>query len=380
MVKINTQPIPPEKTPGKPRILVAPLDWGLGHATRCIPVIYTLMAQNAEVWVAAEGAQEILLKKEFPGLSFLPLSGYRVRYGGSAKSLFWKMLWQTPRILRTIKKEHRWLNDVVIRYGFDAVISDNRYGLYHPSISTIFITHQLAIKTPLGKWAEGLLQRFSYKFINRFGCCWIPDQEEDSLAGELSHPSKMPSVPVKYIGILSRLQKNEPIVKKHRLFISLSGPEPQRTLFENKIVNEISHYKGTATIVRGLPANLSLIPSTNDIKFYNHLTTEEYNREMEEAELVISRSGYSTIMDLARLEKKSILVPTPGQTEQQYLAEYMEQLQMACYSKQDSFSLNKMLETAEGFPYKFPAVVEDSLTEEIMKWVGSLKTPLNLRG
>ena len=365
MIKINTDHTPAEKALRKPRILVAPLDWGLGHATRCIPVIYALIRQNVEVWVATDGAQEALLKKEFPELRFLTLTGYRVKYGRTPKRLIRRILFQLPGLYLTIKKEHNWLKKAINQYGFDAVISDNRYGLYHSSVPCVFITHQLAIKSPLGKWAERLLQRMNYKFINRFTCCWIPDQEKDSLARELSHPLKKPTTPVYYVGFLSRLVSTGQAERKHHLFISLSGPEPQRTLFENKIVNEISHYNGTATIVRGLPGVQSLIPSTNDIKFYNHLPTDEYNKEMEQAEFVISRSGYSTIMDIVHLRKRAFLIPTPGQTEQEYLAKYLEQIQLACWCGQQDFSLKKMIETVESFPFRFIDIEEGRLGETV---------------
>jgi hypothetical protein len=375
MIKINTDRIPPEKNPRKSRILVAPLDWGLGHATRCIPVIYELLAQNTEVWLAAEGAQEVLLKREFPALQVLHLDGYRVHYGRSGPEFLRTILLQTPRLFRTIRKERRWLEDAIAKYGFDAIISDNRFGLYHPSVPSVFITHQLAVRSPWGKWTERFLKHINYRFINRFSVCWVPDLEDEyALAGLLSHPDNKPDIPVYYIGILSRLTKTGITEKKRHLFISLSGPEPQRTLFENKLIDQISHFNGTATIVRGLPGTSFLMPSTNDIRFYNHLTTEEYNREMEQAEYVISRSGYSTVMDLVRLGKKSILVPTPGQTEQEYLAEHLEKLRIACYSDQKDFVLETMLQKAERFNYRLPSFpAEDKLANTIALFLKSLR-------
>jgi len=346
------------KKASKPRILLVPLDWGLGHATRCIPVIYELIKQNSEVWLAGEGAQETLLKREFPNLPFLPLKGYRVKYAGSRIGLFRAIFFQLPRFFKTIRQENRWLKKVVAEYQFDAIIADNRYGLYHVSVPSVFITHQLAIKTPFGKWSDRFLQKINYRFINRFSECWIPDEEkENGLAGELSHPVSLPAIPVHYTGILSRLKKNNSAEQKNHLFISLSGPEPQRTLLENKIINEISHYNGTATIVRGLPGASSLIPSTNDIHFYNHLPVDEFNKEMERAGYVISRSGYSTVMDIITLGKKSILIPTPGQTEQEYLAKYLTQKQLALCISQKDFSLNEVLQKAVAFDYDITANV-----------------------
>lgn len=352
MIKINANHDQEERKRRKPRILVAPLDWGLGHATRCIPVIYELL-KHAEVWLAGEGAQKALLTTQFPDLPFLSLPGYRVKYGRSSRTLLLRLLLQSPRLLRAIKTENKWLKMAVEEYGFDAVISDNRFGLHHPGITSVFITHQLLLKGPGGNPVANLLQKQNYRFINQFTCCWVPDRPgKDNLAGDLSHPVKMPAIPVQYTGILSRLQVTHEPFKKQHLFISLSGPEPQRTVFENKIISDISHYNGTATIVRGLPAQSSLIPSTNDIVFFNHLSTEEYNKEAERAELVISRSGYSTVMDLAVLGKKSILVATPGQPEQEYLANHLSQQKLACCISQQKFSLKEALQAASKFDYK----------------------------
>ena len=334
------------------KLLVAPLDWGLGHASRCVPIIRDLLNNNCEVWLACEGAQEKLLREEFSSLPFLPLKGYRISY--SKKGLTGKLLLQIPSILKSIKEENNWLKEQVVKHGFDAVISDNRYGLYHEKLFSVFITHQLRIKSSLGKLSEAILQKWNYKLISKFNECWVPDEEgENNLAGELSHPLQLPSISVKYIGLLSRFKKLAVSEIKDHLLIILSGPEPQRTIFENKIVDEIINYPGTATIVRGLPGEKNILPSTNTIHFYNHLNAYELNKEMMKAEFVISRSGYSTVMDLAALKKKSILIPTPGQTEQEYLADHLMKKKFAISSTQKDFSLLKMIEEATRFNYSF---------------------------
>ena len=371
-----------EKNLRKIRILVAPLDWGLGHATRCIPVIYELLREGCDVWLAGEGTQEVLLKQEFPDLSFLPLPGYRVKYGRSASGMLLSMFSQSRKILAAIKQENKWLKKIVAEYGFDAVISDNRYGLYHTNIPSVIITHQLTIKSPLGKWSERLLQKWNYSFINRFNACWIPDEGgENNLGGELSHPLKKPVTPICYFGPLSRLKTQNEISspplqsagKNHLLFI-LSGPEPQRSILENKIIEDIAHYPGTATIIRGLPAASNIIPSTNSIKFYNHLPAKELNKEMNLAEYIISRSGYSSIMDIIKLQKKSILIPTPGQTEQEYLGQYLLENRSAFCISQKEFSLTKALQKAESFSYCFPSFpVDGKLHETIEQFIASLR-------
>jgi UDP-N-acetylglucosamine transferase subunit ALG13 len=337
------------------KLLVAPLDWGLGHATRCVPVIRDLLNNNCEVWLACEGAQEKLLREEFPSLAFLPLKGYRIKY--AKKALTGKILLQIPSILRSVKEENKWLKEQVSKFSFEAVISDNRFGLHHEKIFSVFITHQLYIKSSLGKWSEKIVQQWNYKFINRFHECWVPDEKgENNLAGELSHPAKLPKVPVKYIGTLSRLSSSSPLedgtIKGHLLII-LSGPEPQRTILENKVVDQIVNYPATATIVRGLPGEKNIIPSTNTIHFYNHLSSEELNNEAMKAEFIISRSGYSTVMDIAALRKKSILIPTPGQTEQEYLADHLMKKKFSFCVKQNNFSLLENIQEAKRFEYRF---------------------------
>jgi hypothetical protein len=339
------------------KLLIAPLDWGLGHATRCIPIIHALIDNECDVWLAGEGNQEALLKKEFPHLPFLQLKGYRVNYAVSGMTF--KILSQIPRILKAIKQENNWLKEQVNNYDFDAVISDNRYGLYHEKIHSVFITHQLYIKSPWGKWTENILQQWNYYFINRFNECWVPDEEdENNLAGDLSHPVKFPALPVKYIGPLSRFVRQDSAgekkyteeIKDHLLII-LSGPEPQRSVFENIIIEQIAHYPGTATIIRGLPLATDIIPSSRSIQFHNHLSAELLNDEMAKAEFVISRSGYSTVMDIATMKKKSILISTPGQTEQEYLTTHLAKKRIAYCVSQKEFSLIAAIEMAKTFQY-----------------------------
>jgi uncharacterized protein (TIGR00661 family) len=356
------------KTLRKYRILVAPLDWGLGHATRCIPIIKELLANDYDVFLAGEGAQEALLRSEFPDLPFLKLGGYQVSYSKSPGWFVFNMILQAPRIISVIRSEHRWLKRMVKAHKIDAVISDNRFGLYHSKVPSVLITHQLYIKTGLGKWSERLLQRLNYRYINRFTECWVPDAAgENNLGGELSNPAIKPRVPTRYIGPVSRFETRQSTeIKDHVLFI-LSGPEPQRTIFENRIINEVSHYAFTATIVRGLPLSPTVLPSTGMIKFHNHLQAAELNNELAKAEWVICRSGYSTVMDLVKMQKKSIMVPTPGQTEQEYLASYLGKKQITCMADQKNFSLSAVLEQAGKFRYKIYSFEQSVGLREVIR-------------
>jgi hypothetical protein len=192
---------------GSKRVLVAPLDWGLGHATRCIPIIYELLSLNMEVIIAAGGATKKLLEKEFPKLEFVYLRGYNVKYSNKKWLLPLTLLLQAPIIFTRIYQEKQWLKRAISTLQIDAVISDNRFGLYHSTTPCIYITHQLMIKTG-NRFTEWLAKKIHYFFINKYTACWVPDNEHaPTLAGELSHPKTLPLVPVKYLGPLSRFEK-----------------------------------------------------------------------------------------------------------------------------------------------------------------------------
>ena len=365
-INFNTNQPENTRSVGKPRVLVVPLDWGLGHTTRCIPVIKELLNQGAEVFAAGTDAQKRVLIAEFPGLPFLDLPGYEISYSWSKRGFAWRILRQLPKINRAIQSEKQWLAKMLQEYHFDFIISDNRFGLYTSLVPCIFITHQLSIQSPFGTWSEKILQKWNYRQINRFTECWIPDNRSDeSLAGELSHPAIMPVTPIRYIGHLSRFEEKISGKKNNHLLVILSGPEPQRTLLEDKIINALVYYNGTAEVVRALPTTEKFMPSTNQLHFYNHLTAAELNEKIMEAEFVISRCGYSTVMDLVKLKKKSILIPTPGQTEQEYLATYLSEKGIAYCVSHDDFSLEKDIAKARQFPYRFPSSNDASLKEAI---------------
>lgn len=336
----------------KIKVIVAPLDWGLGHATRCIPIIWQLLKFDYEVIIATDQAQGLLLRDEFPFLRFVELHGYRLKYAGKSVITTLKILVQIPKILIQINRENRWLNIFLKKENVDAIISDNRYGLYSKKIISVFITHQLYIKTPLGKYAEKRLQKMNYRYINRFSMCWVPDfKNEPSLAGELSHPKILPATDLFYIGPLSRFEKKErPLV--YRLLIMLSGPEPQRTILENILLKELKLFSEKAILIRGLPGEKKTIALSPNIEIHNHLSGSELNEKICQSALVICRSGYSTVMDLARLGKQSIVIPTPGQPEQEYLADYVFRKKIAFKTDQKTFSLHETMKAVQQFSFR----------------------------
>ena len=352
----------------KIRVLIAPLDWGLGHATRCLPIIYELLRKGCEVCVACNERQAHLMRTEVPDAQIIPLPGYNFRYSKLGVLNKLATIFQVPKILIAIKREHRWLRDVFKKESFDLIISDNRYGFYNQTAYSVFITHQLQIQVPGNKWLQRILQKWNYYFINRFNECWIPDfKVEPNLAGELSHPEVLPKIVVRYIGLLSRFENIVVSTRKPvDILILISGPEPQRTVLEEKIVDQLQKIKRSAIVVRGLPEMKDVRKSFNNISFFNHLPAQELNELMSNAQVVISRSGYSTVMDIIQLGKKSILVPTPGQTEQEYLAAYLMQKKWCLSFPQNKFFIESALQEAAQFDYTFIARHEKIHLENIL--------------
>ncbi len=360
----------------KPVILVAPLNWGLGHASRCIPIINLLLLNDCEVIIACGKNQKRMLEAEFGSLRFVELPGYDLKYGKKRWLTLAKIIFQIPKILIQIKSENRWLERFLSVERVDALISDNRYGLYSTGILSVFMTHQLKIKTAFGARIEKIIQRINYKYINRFNQCWVPDfNDGPSLAGELSHPDKLTVTPIQYIGCLSRFKKMHEEVIPGRVLLLLSGPEPQRTFLEELLLQQLKFWQGDIIMVRGMPAEKNDLAVSSNIKAYNHLESSALNKLICQSEFIICRSGYSSVMDIIKLGKKSILIPTPGQSEQEYLADYLYQKRLAVRVQQKEFVLQKALEIAKKFPYMTYENIDDTMIREaVEKFIDAVKS------
>ena len=318
------------KTPR--RILISPLDWGLGHASRIIPLINRYIEQGDNVIIAGSGLSLSLLEKQFPTLESIEIPSFKMKYS-AGKSQVWAVAKAFPRLIYYSIREHSALKRIVKEENIDFIISDNRFGLYHKTVPSAYITHQLLIKLPKGwAWLEPFVAFVHRGIINRFTECWVPDFEDmsESLAGELSHPAKLPRN-VKYIGILSRFSERcipygrETITPNLALAI-LSGAEPQRTIFENELLTSLQNNTSENIIlIQGKIEAEPKITKVGKVTVYNYMNTEELKEYMLKADEIICRSGYSSIMDLYALGKlkNATLIPTPGQSEQEYLAEYI---------------------------------------------------------
>jgi uncharacterized protein (TIGR00661 family) len=326
------------------RVLVAPLDWGLGHATRCIPIIKVLLESGCEVILAGSGASLALLKTEFPELKTEELPGYKPTYPASG-SMMIKLALQAPKFFNAVLKENSATEKLVEKHQINFVISDNRYGCYSREVPSVFITHQLKLIAPAGwGWLATFANYVTHIFMKRFSECWVPDLPGSVLSGKLSRTENQQ---IKFIGPLSRLS-TYPKTIKHDLLAIISGPEPQRTFFEQLIIREVVKSDLKALIVRGVIGTERKMIA-DGVEVVDHLNSEKLSEAMAASKLVLSRSGYSTILDLARLGKKAIFVPTPGQTEQEYLAHRFKELQVAYFMDQKSFSLAHALDESEKY-------------------------------
>lgn len=359
------------------RVLVCPLDWGLGHATRCVPLIRALLRAGHAVVIGATGGGLRLLREEFPDLESFDFPGYPVRYSSGAATLLPVLLLQLPRILRGMARERSDLAAVLAARGIDRVVSDGRYGVRSRRVPCVFVTHQLFIRIP-GRvpgvaFAERVLRSLNERFLRGFAEVWVPDfPGAPNLSGELSH--KAASLPsVRFIGPLSRFHPIDkswpassntttiatstststavaapvPTMPKVDIIASVSGPEPQRTRFEAALRKELAGMGGTRVLVRGLPGAASPGPdgtriAEGNLNVFDHLEGGLLGRLFATANLVVARSGYTTVMELAGLGvARAVFVPTPGQSEQEYLAAHLEKAGIAAWMDQDSLDLGE---------------------------------------
>jgi len=320
-------------------ILVAPLNWGLGHATRCIPIIKALLENGFQPIIASDGTALALLKKEFPNLTALELPSYQIEYAKKGENFKWKLLKNSPKTINAILSEKKIVKKWVKEYQLSGIISDNRLGVHSKKIPSVFITHQLMVLSGKTTWISSKLHQF---FIAKFDECWVPDAKEiPNLSGKLGH-LKETNLTIKYLGVLSRMQKKE-LPTQYELMVILSGPEPQRTLLEEKLISELKNYQERVIFVKGQVELEQKTETIGNITFYNFMQTQQLEQTFNESEMVLCRSGYTTVMDLAKLEKKAFFIPTPGQFEQEYLAKKYKKEGLVPTSKQDKFKLEDLL-------------------------------------
>ncbi len=337
------------------KVFVAALDWGLGHATRSVSIIEEQIKKKHTIIIGASKNQMPVYREHFPTIPIIEMPSAPPRYSPT-KNQFWALLFFIPKFYKLIQSENRTLKDIIKKHKINMVISDNCYGLYNKKVKNIIVTHQVSVILP--KPLRFLNRFVNFKIrsmLNKFDECWIPDYPSpNNLAGKLSIPSPRLQCNIKFIGAQSRLKLSRvnPLKNKPELVVLISGPEKQRSVFEDKILGSIRHLPCSVSfiIVRGLPAS-----SENNIKnSKNHVSAEELKSLLIHAKYIIARAGYSTIMDLSLLGKTAMLVPTPGQPEQEYLAGLLMNKGLFLSVSQYDFELGDAIEKLKHFtPQKY---------------------------
>jgi len=308
--------------PYQRRILISPLNWGLGHATRLVPIIDALLQQGHYVLLAGESPALDVLIEAFPDLDWVTLKGHRIKLSGG-NSQWFKLVQQAPRFLLSIYQEFRLTQEIIENHSIDLIVSDNRYGVRSNKVPSILITHQT--KPFIGKHFSSLQavsNLISKKLICCFNECWIPDDEKHRLAGSLSEQLK--GISTRYIGLLSRLAVRKQVYQHEDtidVLVLLSGPEPQRTRLEQQLLALLQNTNYETLILSGQPQ--AAIRKIGKITLLPHCEAARQEAMMHKAKFIICRSGYSSLMDLMHCRRKALLIPTPGQFEQELLAQRM---------------------------------------------------------
>ena len=315
------------------KILIAPLNWGLGHATRCVPLIRQYLAAGDEVVLGGDGESILLLRQTFPDLRVIDLPSLELRYTDNAQQRGF-YLRAIPALIRFTIADHYYLHQQLAIEHFDMVVSDNRFGLFTRQTRCVYMTHQLYVQLskrlrifqPLARALHACIYR-------RYHEVWVPDYADpvNNLAGALAHGHRFDQQ-AKYIGPLSRFRNQESEVGNRKsgyaILAILSGLEPQRTYFEQELVNRFKESNESVLIVRGKIGGPMTTTQVGSVTLIPHMQDSELLPLMQQAKKIIVRSGYSTIMDLAVLGllSKAEFHPTPGQSEQEYLACYHKKL------------------------------------------------------
>ncbi len=318
------------------KIMVSPLNWGLGHATRLVPIIRYYRKAGHEILIAGEGQSLAFLREEFPGLQWVELPSFSPRLSRRSSQLL-KLAKQLPNFFYKIWSEHRLTSEIVKKYGIDVIISDNRYGVRNRRCHSVLITHQLSpfVGKKSRDFRRTIVSFLLNLMIKPFDACWIPDTiQGHSLAGELAIPTIKLRNTVR-VGLLSRFTHDEaPFSPGGGPLAVISGPEPQRTIFEERVIRFFEMRNEEATIIRGLPLHPHKIERRGRIILLSHCTTQEFALLVKSADYIVCRSGYTTIMDLMVIGRRALLVPTPGQTEQEYLAQRMQMFDFETISQE----------------------------------------------
>lgn len=328
-------------------ILICPLDWGIGHASRVVPIIKKLQLKGHNIFIACSKQQQTFFSNEIYNYTWIPSASPVIKYSHTKLSVY-DLIKLIPQIFVGIRKDKKRINGWINKYNIHIVISDNRYGCYSPNAYSILITHQTKIELPKKvKWAEKFLHKRLKKMIYKFNRCWIPDIKEiPNFAGDLSMQYSL-NGKIAFIGLLSRFEETVLNVshfeKQYEVIAIASGPEPQRSIFAAMLLRQMKDLQKPCILVQGDFCKPNSVRQEDNVSIYSYMNTKQLYQAIQSSKYIVARSGYSTIMDLISLKRTAILVPTPGQTEQEYLASYYKSRRMFVIAKQDNFILSDLL-------------------------------------
>lgn len=335
-------------------IIYSLCSWGLGHATRSLPVIRKLIKEGHTLTIISSDRSLQLLKRELGSdVAYIDIPDYPMLVSENSRQFIAKSMVYWPLFIKRMEDGLQQLQKILKHTKCDRIISDGRYDMYSKHIPSFFISHQIRIMNPLRiQILERGSETFNTFFFKRFQDIIVPDFKENSLSGNLSHNlKKIDEDKLHYVGILSDFS-HQNLTKDIDYFISLSGPEPQRSILEKRIIEQIDELQGSIVMSLGKTEETD-VPTDKNIQIYTYLSKEKREELLNRSNMVISRSGYSTIMDLATIGNKALMIPTPGQIEQEYLAQHLKKSNICHTTTQDKLQLEKdtkLAQKTKGFP------------------------------
>lgn len=327
------------------KVLFATSSLGLGHATRDLPLIHALQKEGHEVVSLSTGRALQLLKREAPDCQFLDIPDYPLFFTQNRMSVS-RLLALSPRIFSAMHREHVLAEKLRKKYDLDMIVTDGRYGAFSKHIPSYWVSHQLRFISPGRFFPAELGAQFMHTLVQKnFVNVLVPDYEDESLSGDLSHNLRfMNKSKLNYLGVLSQVQKRD-VKQDVDFFVSLTGGVPSGSSFERSVLSQLHKLPGKVVVTRGLPEAAGRVEERGHATIYGHLDREQQSEMMNRAKFVVCRSGYTTLMELAELNKRGYFVPTPGATEQQYLAKFHREQGTFDFASQKQFCMQRLQES-----------------------------------
>lgn len=334
------------------KILFAVHDWGLGHATRDLLLIRALLSAGHAVHVLSHGRALQLLRDELGGdCSFTDLPDIPKPLGRRASTFYIKMSLALPAVFWTFRREHQCVRELCRSARIDRVVSDSRFGAAVPDVPSYHLFHSLRQIIPgRPRHLERLVETSQKRLLAHARKILIPDQREGGLAGDLCHSLACDwGDRLEYLGILSSVRRL-PVEQDIDYFISISGAEPQRTLFEEIVLRQVRRLRGRIVVALGRPEQHDRVDDDGRVTIHGYLDRHRQEEMLNRARLVVSRPGYTTLMELAEIGRRALLVPTVGQSEQEYLADYHRRLGHLYSVRQHELDLTRDTAVAATYP------------------------------